>query len=93
MLEVLFINPLPHLLPQQKSKTTTVSLEVSKCQHKYVIGPRGSNIAEILEATGVSVEMPNPDSVSETITLRGEQHQLGQAITMVYAKVKRDKGA
>jgi transcription antitermination factor NusA-like protein len=67
-------------------KTTTVSLEVNKCQHKYVIGPRGSNITEILELTGVSVEMPNPDSISETITLRGEQHQLGQAITMVYAK-------
>lgn len=75
------------ILIVQKLKTTTVSLEVRKCQHKYVIGPRGSNITEILEKTGVSVEMPNLDTVSETITLRGEQHQLGQAITMVYDKV------
>ncbi len=71
---------------EKKLKTTTVSLEVRKCQHKYVIGPRGSNITEILEKTGVSVEMPSLDTVSETITLRGEQSQLGQAITMVYDK-------
>lgn len=55
-----------------------VSVEVRKSQHKYVIGPRGSNIAEILHETGVSVEMPSPDSTTETITLRGPQEKLGQ---------------
>ncbi|PIK60789.1 putative vigilin [Apostichopus japonicus] len=69
-----------------KTRTTTVSLEVRKNQHKYVIGPKGSNITDILEKTQVSVEMPSSSSPSETITLRGEQDQLGPAISMVYAK-------
>lgn len=55
-----------------------MSVEVPKSQHKYVIGPRGSTIAEILQTTGVSVEMPAPDSATGTITLRGPQEKLGQ---------------
>lgn len=64
-----------------------MSVEVRKSQHKYVIGPRGTNIQEILGATGVSVEVPPLDSNSETITLRGEQDKLGPALTLVYSKV------
>ena len=80
-------NAPPPILSLQKRSTTTVSLEVHKGQHKYVIGPKGSNITEILELTGVSVEMPPLESPSETITLRGEQDKLGPAITLVYSKV------
>ncbi|XP_071500490.1 vigilin-like [Diadema antillarum] len=76
---------------EKKLKTTTVSLEVRKSQHRYVIGPRGSNLADILKETGVSVEVPPTDSTSETITLRGEQNQLGPAITQVYAKANSIK--
>jgi len=54
-----------------------VSVEVPKSQHKYVIGPRGSTIAEILQTTGVSVEMPPNDSTTGTITLRGPHDKLG----------------
>jgi hypothetical protein len=43
---------------------------VRKSQHKYVIGPKGAGIAEILQESGVSVEMPPTDSDKETITLR-----------------------
>jgi len=71
---------------EKKRKCQTVSVEVRKTQHKYVIGPRGSNLSDILKATGVSVEVPPLDSSSETITLRGEQDKLGPALTMVYAK-------
>lgn len=67
-------------------RCTTVSVEVPKSQHKYVIGPRGSTIAEILQLTGVSVEMPAPDSATGTITLRGPQEKLGQALDKVYEK-------
>ncbi|XP_032233771.2 vigilin-like [Nematostella vectensis] len=70
----------------KKRKTTTVSIEVRKSQHKYIVGPRGGTIHEILELTGVSVEMPPSDSDSETITLRGEQDKLGVALTQVYEK-------
>lgn len=54
-----------------------MSVEVPKSQHKYVIGHRGSTIAEILQTTGVSVEMPPNDSTTGTITLRGPHEKLG----------------
>ena len=72
---------------QQKRKCKTVSVEVKKTQHKYVIGAKGCNLSEILAETGVSVEVPPLESPSETITLRGEQEKLGPALTMVYSKV------
>ena len=72
---------------RQKRKTATVSVEVKKSQHRYVIGPRGAGLTEILAATGVSVEIPPSDNVSETISLRGDPDKLGPALTMVYAKV------
>lgn len=62
-------------------------MEVKKSQHKYVIGPKGNTLQEILDKTGVSVEIPPSDSSSETIILRGEPDRLGQALTEVYAKV------
>jgi len=67
-------------------KCSTVSVEVKKTQHKYVIGPKGSQINEILSETGVFVEMPSSESPSETITLRGPQDKLGLALTKVYEK-------
>uniref|UniRef100_A0A8C9Z5Z0 Vigilin n=1 Tax=Sander lucioperca TaxID=283035 RepID=A0A8C9Z5Z0_SANLU len=73
----------------KKRKTTTISVEVKKSQHKYIIGPKGNTLQEILETTGVSVEMPPLDSGSETIILRGEPDKLGPALTQVYAKVRR----
>lgn len=63
-------------------------MEVKKSQHKYVIGHRGNTLQDILERTGVSVEIPPSDSSSETVILRGEPDRLGQALTEVYAKVR-----
>jgi transcription antitermination factor NusA-like protein len=72
---------------QDKEKNSkTVSVEVKKSQHRYVIGPRGAAIQEILRATGVSVEMPPLESDNETITLRGDGDKLGNALTLVYEK-------
>jgi len=67
-------------------KYVTVSVEVGKTQHKYIIGKGRITINEILRETGVSVEMPPSDSPSETITLRGPAEALGTALTMVYEK-------
>ncbi|KAM8898094.1 vigilin isoform 2-T2 [Spinachia spinachia] len=72
----------------KKRKTTTISVEVKKSQHKYIVGPKGNTLQEILETTGVSVEMPPLDSGSETIILRGEPDKLGPALTQVYARAK-----
>nr|CAI5828480.1 unnamed protein product [Callosobruchus analis] len=71
---------------RMEKKTTTVSVEVPKSQHKYVIGPKGATIAEILQTTGVSVEMPQSDSAAGTITLRGPHDKLGMALSVVYDK-------
>ncbi|XP_066997687.1 vigilin [Anabrus simplex] len=71
---------------EMEKKCTSVAVEVPKQQHKYVIGPRGSTIAEILQMTDVSVEMPPSDSSTGTITLRGPHDKLGLALNMVYDK-------
>jgi len=69
-----------------EKKCSTISVEVKKSQHRYVIGPRGNAINEILSETGVFVEMPHNTTDSETITLRGPQEKLGLALTKVYEK-------
>ena len=69
-----------------EKKCSSISVEVKKSQHRYVIGPKGNAINEILAETGVFVEMPPNSSDSETITLRGPQVKLGLALNKVYEK-------
>jgi len=71
---------------EMEKKCATIQVEVKKSQHRYVIGPKGNAINEILADTGVFVEMPSNTNDSETITLRGPQAQLGLALTKVYEK-------
>lgn len=71
---------------EMEKKCSTIQVEVKKTQHRYVIGPRGNAINEILAETGVFVEMPPNSDDSETITLRGPQEKLGLALTKVYEK-------
>ncbi|GFT84051.1 vigilin [Nephila pilipes] len=76
-----------------KRNCQNISVEVPKNQHKYIIGPRGQTIQEILQKAGVSVEMPSSDVQSVTITLRGEQTKLGPvyALTLIYSKTNSVK--
>ncbi|XP_055686275.1 vigilin [Lutzomyia longipalpis] len=76
---------------EMESKCTTVSMEVPREQHKYVSGNRGSTIQEILQLTGVSVEIPPNDSTTNTIILRGPQEHLGDALSTVCAKANSVK--
>lgn len=69
-----------------EKKCTSVGVEVPRAQHKYVIGPRGGTIQEILRITGVSVEMPASDAATDTIILRGPHDKLGNALATVYEK-------
>ncbi|GFS49777.1 vigilin [Trichonephila inaurata madagascariensis] len=80
-----------NIYEERKRNCQSVSVEVPKNQHKYIIGPRGQTIQEILQETGVSIEMPPPDMQSDTITLRGEQAKLGPALTLVYSKANSVK--
>ena len=60
-----------------------MSVEVRKSQHKYIVGPRGQGLQDVLQTTGVWVEVPPSDMDVNTITLRGPQEKLGQALTVV----------
>ena len=44
-------------------------------------------LQDILADTGVSVDLPPSDSLSESVVLCGEPEKLGIALTMVYSKV------
>lgn len=71
---------------EKKRRCQTVSIEVKKPQHKYIVGPKGASLNDIFEKTGVSVEMPSPDSAMETIILRGEPDKLANALAVLYQK-------
>ncbi|XP_046965375.1 vigilin [Vanessa cardui] len=78
---------------EMAKKCSTVRVEVPKSQHKYVIGARGNTIQEILKETGVSVEMPPPDSPTGTITLHGPHNKIGLALSKVCEKANSVKTA
>jgi len=69
-----------------EKKFDEVVVQVKKSKHKYVIGPKGNTINDILLQFGVIVEMPSSESDSETVTLRGPQDKLPFALTKVYEK-------
>ena len=53
-----------------KAKCKTMNVTIPKAQHRYVIGPQGSGLQDILKQTNVSVEVPPENSDSQSITLR-----------------------
>jgi len=75
---------LKELVKRKEKNCKTVDITIDKKQHKFVIGPRGRNIQDVLEKTGVSVEVPAQADASPVIKLRGEQADMGAAITAVY---------
>lgn len=80
------VSQLKKMRSELRRSCSTVSVEVKKTQHKYVVGPKGHVLQEILQSTGVWVEVPSLDCDSNTITLRGPQDKLGQALTLVYER-------
>jgi len=71
---------------EMKSKCKEISIEISKSQHRFVIGPKGRTLHDILAETGCAVELPKPDKLSETVTIRGLPDKIGDAINAVYNK-------
>ena len=78
------------IVREKKKKCSTIQVEIKKPQHRYVIGPKGATLQEILKETGVSIEMPPSENPSETITLRGEQADLGNALNMLYKRANSE---
>ena len=75
---------LRELIKRKESKCKSVNITIEKKQHKFVIGPKGRNIQDVMEKCNVAVEVPSQEDNSNVITLRGEQQDMGAAITAVY---------
>ena len=70
-----------------------MEINVDQKQHRFVIGNKGKNIQDVLRDTGVSVEVPSQEKNSNVIILRGEQTQMGAALTQVYANASSHQDA
>ncbi|KAK9719344.1 hypothetical protein K7432_004879, partial [Basidiobolus ranarum] len=66
--------------------TKTMLVNIPKRQHKYLIGPKGANLQEILEVTGCFVELAPASDPSEEVTIRGPEAKLVEALTFVMDK-------
>lgn len=75
-----------HLVYEMNRTTQTLTVSIPKRQHKYVIGPKGSNLSDLLETTGCIVELPPPSDSSENVTVRGPGEKLVQALGFIMEK-------
>ena len=62
-------------------------MDIPRAQHRYVQGRAMNNIHDVFEKTGVWVELPSADSESNSVTLRGNPINFGNALNMVWNKV------
>lgn len=70
----------------KKHSVKSLTCKLPKAQHRFIIGTKRSGIEEILRDTDVVVEVPPEDEESDTLTLRGPQDRLGDALALVYSK-------
>jgi len=71
---------------EMKENCTKIEIEISKTQHRFIIGPKGRTLQDILAETGCAVELPRPDALSETVIIRGLPDKIGAALNAVYNK-------
>lgn len=72
-----------------KSTYQELQIEIPKEKHRFIIGPRGSGIKEILDQTNVWIDINDSKSnegSQNTICLLGPKESLGSALTMVFTK-------
>ncbi|GMT13662.1 hypothetical protein PFISCL1PPCAC_4959, partial [Pristionchus fissidentatus] len=74
------------IVAEKEAICKSLTVTIARAQHRYIVGRQRAGIADILKTTGVSVEMPEVDTTSDVITLRGDPARLGDALTLVYAK-------
>ncbi|KAJ3188442.1 hypothetical protein HDU85_005593 [Gaertneriomyces sp. JEL0708] len=69
-----------------KRTTRSLVIPVKKRQHRFIIGPKGATLQEILDKTGCSVELPPSSDPAETVTIRGPDKMLSTAVALVIEK-------
>lgn len=71
---------------KSRLNVTKLAIQITKSQHKLIIGKSGTTVQDIFKDYDVYVQVPKLDSPSETIYLYGEESKLGAALTQVIAK-------
>ncbi|KAM9576887.1 LOW QUALITY PROTEIN: vigilin-like [Trichechus inunguis] len=81
------VAPVKDIFEDTKKKTIATAVEM-KLQDKCTIGPKSNSVQEILERTGVSIEISPSENMSDPEILQGKPESLGKAFTEVYSKAK-----
>ncbi|KPM05623.1 Vigilin-like protein [Sarcoptes scabiei] len=76
---------------EKNRRCETITAKIKKSQHKFIFGPKGNTLNEIMQLTGVSVEIPASDSNIDQIVLRGEPDQLPKALSLLYEKTYSER--
>ncbi|OZJ05526.1 hypothetical protein BZG36_01906 [Bifiguratus adelaidae] len=71
-----------------KRTSRTLSMNIPKRQHRYLVGKSGSAIHELLEKTGCIIELPPSTDPSDAVVIRGPESKVVEALTMVMDKAK-----
>ncbi|KAI8866196.1 hypothetical protein GQ42DRAFT_165657 [Ramicandelaber brevisporus] len=69
-----------------QSTCKTIMIVVPKRQHRFLVGPNGSGLKDILERTNCSVEVPPASSTSEEVVIRGPEASFIDAIRLSMEK-------
>ncbi|RKP37143.1 hypothetical protein BJ085DRAFT_9066, partial [Dimargaris cristalligena] len=62
--------------------TRQIVVSIPKRQHRFLVGPKGAHIQEILEKTGCIMELAPAHNASESVVIRGPEANLMDALTM-----------
>ncbi|KAF9584251.1 hypothetical protein BGW38_007078 [Lunasporangiospora selenospora] len=66
--------------------TRTMTINIPKRQHRFLVGVKGASINEIHAATGCTIEIPPVDSPSDSIVVRGPESELIPALSLIMEK-------
>jgi hypothetical protein len=71
---------------ESKKDAASITCNIPRVQHRYILGTRRSGLDEILRETDVVVDVPPENDNSDILTLRGDTSKLATALALVYQK-------
>jgi hypothetical protein len=71
---------------ESKKNAASITCNIPRVQHRYILGTRRSGLDEILRDTDVVVDVPPENDNSDVLTLRGDTSKLATALALVYQK-------
>lgn len=67
--------------------TKRLVITIPKRQHRFVIGPKGSNLNSVFENTGCIVDVPQADDPCDQILILGPEKTLTLALKEILENV------